>query len=384
MSGSLPLPSARYARSSRLVAYLAVAYLLLMVYASLYPFSDWRVPNDEATRFLFAGWPSYIVASDVVLNVLAYVPLGLLLTLLWMGHLPRWAAVALGVTAGMLLSVSIEFAQAYLPTRISSNVDVLTNSIGALWGAAAAHTWGERWLLSGELHRLRERHFRSGARTDLAFVLLALWLLTQLNAEIWLFGNGDLRYLVPANFAVHYSADVYLMLEAGVAALNFAGVAFLIGAVARSFAAAAVSVTAVILTALTLKTIASMALFIPGNPGLWLTPGSVLGLVAGMMLWLPLARLSAVNAMRAAAICFAAGVVLVNLAPENPYLVAALQILQHGQFLRFNAMTGLLSSGWPFLVFAYLAFLLRRGGDGHKDREGHNDDEGDAGRSTHQ
>jgi len=107
-------------------------------------------------------------------------------------------------------------------------------------------------------------------------------------------------------------------------------------------------------------------------------------LVAGVMLWLPLARLSAVNAMRAAAICFAAGVVLVNLAPENPYLVAALQILQHGQFLRFNAMTGLLSSGWPFLVFAYLAFLLRRGGDGHKDSEGHNDDEGDAGRSTHQ
>ena len=80
MSGSLPFPSARYARSSRLVAYLSLAYLLLVVYASLYPFADWRVPNDEAARFLFTGWPSYIVASDVVLNVLAYVPLGLLLT----------------------------------------------------------------------------------------------------------------------------------------------------------------------------------------------------------------------------------------------------------------------------------------------------------------
>jgi hypothetical protein len=44
-----------------------------------------------------------------------------------------------------------------------------------------------------------------------------------------------------------------------------------------------------------------------------------------------------------------------------------LQILQHGQFLRFNAMTGLLSSGWPFLVFAYLAYLLRRGGEAPKD-----------------
>ena len=361
MSGSLPLSSARYARSSRLVAYLTVAYLLLVVYASLYPFADWRVPNDEATRFLFAGWPSYVIASDVVVNVLAYVPLGLLLTLLWMGHVPRWAAVALGVIAGMLLSLSIEFAQAYVPTRISSNVDVLTNSIGALWGAAAARVWGERWLLSGELHRLREHHFRAGTRTDLGFVLLALWLLTQLNAEIWLFGNGDLRHLIPTNFGMRYSADGYLLLEAGVAALNFAGVAFLVGAITRSFSAAAVSVTALILTALMLKSIASMALFIPGNPGLWLTPGSVLGLVAGIMLWLTLARRSAMSSMFAAAICFAAGVLLVNLAPENPYLVAALQILQRGHFLRFNAMTGLLSAWWPFLVFAYLGFLIYGG-----------------------
>ena len=359
MSGPLSFSSARYARSSRLVAYLTVAYLLLVAYASLYPFADWRVPNDEATRFLFAGWPPYIIASDVVINVLAYVPLGLLLTLVCMGRLPRWTAVALGVTAAMLLSVAIEFVQAYLPARVSSNVDVLTNSIGALWGAAAAHTWGERWLLSGELHQLRERHFLAGARTDLAFALLALWLLTQLNADIWLFGNGDLHHLIPAKFAVHYSADAYLLLEAGVAALNFAGVAFLIGAIARSFAAAAISLTALILTALMLKTIASMALFIPGNPGLWLTPGSVLGLVAGVMLWLPLARRSPMGSLRAAVACFAAGVFLVNLAPQNPYLVAALQVLQRGQFLHFNSMVGLLSSWWPFLVFIYLIFVMR-------------------------
>ncbi len=239
---------------------------------------------------------------------------------------------------------------------------MLTNSLGALWGAIAAQAWGERWILSGELYRLRQRHFRPGARTDIAFALLALWLLTQLNPEIWLFGNGDLRQLVPANFGVHYSADIYLLLEAGVAALNFAGVAFLIGAIATSFAATAVSLTGMVLTALTLKTIASMTLFVPGNPGLWLTPGSVLGLVAGVMLWLPLARRSTASSVRAAGICFALATVLVNLAPQNPYLVAALQILQRGQFLHFNAMTALLSSCWPFVVFGYLCFLTFTGG----------------------
>jgi len=334
-----------------------------VVYASLYPFSGWRLPNDDATKFLSAGWPSYVVSSDVVLNILAYMPFGLLLTLLWMVRVPRWVAAVLTLAAGMLLSLSIEFAQAYLPTRISSNVDVLTNSIGILAGTAVACAFGERWLLSGELRRLRETHFRAGVRTDIAFLLLALWLLTQLNAEIWLFGNGNLRHLIPDKFAMRYAADAYLLLEAGVAALNFAGVAFLIGAIARSFVAAAVAVAALTVTALILKTIASMALFVPGNPGLWLTPGSALGLVAGVILWLPLARWSPVMALRAAWICFAAGLILVNLAPENPYLVAALQVLQRGQFLPFNAMTGLLSSCWPFLAFAFFIYAMRGDND---------------------
>jgi VanZ family protein len=359
MSGSFPPPSRPYARNSRLAAYLAVAYLLLVVYASLYPFSDWRLPNDDVTRFMLAAWPSHVTASDVLLNVLAYMPLGLLLTLLCMMRMPRRSAMVLGVAAGTLLSVSIEFAQAYLPLRISSNVDVMTNFIGTVAGGAIACVRGERWLLSGALHRLRENHFRPGARTDFAFALLSLWLLTQLNADIWLFGNGDLRHLIPGTFGVRYSADAYLLFEACVAALNFAGVAFLIGSIARSFRAAAVTIALLTLIALGLKTLASMTLFIPGNPGLWLTPGSMLGLVAGVMLWLPLARVAPAALMRASAICFAAGFLVVNLAPENPYFGAALRILQHGHLLPFNAMTGWLSSWWPLLVFAYLVFLIR-------------------------
>ena len=364
MSGSLAFPPARYARNSKLVAYLTVAYLLLVGYASLYPFSDWRIPSYEAARFLFAGWPPYMLASDVVVNVLAYFPVGLLLTLLWMGYLPRVRAMALGIGIATLTSLAIEFAQAYVPTRIPSNVDVLTNSIGGLWGAAAAYAWGERWLLSGELHRLRERHFEAGARTDLAFLLLALWLLTQFNADLLLFGNGDLRHFVALDFGIRYSAETYLLLEAGVTAINFVGVACLVGTVARSFSSTVVAVTVIILTALALKTVASMALFVPGNPGLWLTPGSTLGLVAGLMIWPLLARSTPAQLMRAAAVCFAAGLILVNLAPENPYLVAALRILQRGHLLPLNAMIGQVSAWWPALVLIYCMFQLMTGAAG--------------------
>ena len=359
MSGPFFSPTTRYSRRSKLVRYLALAYPLLVAYASLYPFSGWRAPVEDATAFVLADWPFYVTFSDITLNVLAYLPLGLLLTLTFMGRTPRWAAAMLGVLTGTLFSFLIELAQGYLPSRIASNVDLLTNAGGTVLGAAAAYAFGERWLLSGELFRLRGRYFLPGAATDYGFLLLALWLFTQLNAEIWLFGNGDLRHLVPGEVSVSYSAESYRYLEAGVAALNFVGVAFLLTALARSLLGAAVSVIALTAAALALKTIASSALFIPGNPSLWLTPGSLLGLAIGFAAWLLLARAPRSVLIRAAVVCLALGVVLVNLAPENPYLVAALKVWRHGHYVSFNGMTRLLSALWPFLTLGYLLLLAR-------------------------
>ena len=360
MSGLVSSPTTRYSRGSKLVRYLTVAYPLLLAYASLYPFSGWRAVED-AGAFVLADWPFYVTVSDITLNVLAYLPLGLLLTLTFMGRMPRWAAAILGALSGTTISFLIELAQGYLPSRIASNVDLLTNAGGTVLGAAVAYVYGERWL-SGELFRLRGRYFVQGATTDYGFVLLALWLLTQLNAEIWLFGNGDLRHLVPGNVSVSYSAESYRYLEASVAALNFAGVAFLLTAIARSFLGAAVALIALTAAAVALKTIASSALFIPGNPSLWLTPGSLLGLAIGLAAWLLLARAPRSILIRVAAICIVLGLVVVNLAPENPYLVAALKVWRHGHYVSFNGMTRLLSALWPFLTLGYLILLARRAG----------------------
>ena len=360
MSGSPSSSDTRYARSSTLVRYLAVAYLALVVHASLYPFSGWRVPADSATAFVVADWPFYVTAPDIILNVLGYFPLGLLLTLILMDRMPGSAAAGLGVLAGTTVSFILELLQACLPTRIPSNVDLLSNATGAMLGAGIALAFGSRWLLSGELYRLRGRYFQPGAATDIGFVLLGIWLMTQLNAEIWLFGNGDLRHLVPGEVGVSYSADSYRYLEAGVAALNFTGVACLITAMARSVRSAALALAGLTTLALGLKSIASAALFIPGNAKLWLTQGSMLGLAAGVIAWLLLARLSRPALTGAAIVFLALGTLLVNLAPENPYLVAALKVLQGGYYHGFNGMTRLVSAIWPFAVIVYLLFPARR------------------------
>ena len=53
----------------------------LIVYASLYPFEHWRDQGIAPWSFLWAPWPKYWTAFDVVANVLGYAPLGFFLCL---------------------------------------------------------------------------------------------------------------------------------------------------------------------------------------------------------------------------------------------------------------------------------------------------------------
>jgi hypothetical protein len=292
----------------------------------------------------------------VILNVLAYLPVGLLLALALMPRLPRAAAAATASLAGIALSFAIEMIQVYLPGRIPSNIDLLCNGAGAITGACLAALAGNRWLLSGELYRLRERWFHSGTPVDVCFLLLTLWLVTQLNAEIWLFGNGDVRNLLPGVSGMGYSARAYLLTEAGVAALNFAGVALMLTAISRSMAGAAVSLAVLVAVALGLKTLAAAVLFVPGNPLLWVTPGSIWGLCAGMALWAALLLAPKALQVATAATLLALAMALVNAAPENPYLSATLFVWQHGHYASLNQLTRLLSSGWSFAAIAFLAY----------------------------
>jgi hypothetical protein len=52
--------------------------------------------------------------------------------------------------------------------------------------------------------------------------------------------------------------------------------------------------------------------------------------------------------------------VLVNIAPFNPYSVAALAAWRQGHFLNFNGLTRLAASFWPFLTLPYLFLLGKR------------------------
>jgi VanZ family protein len=91
-------------------------------------------PPPGPTCYLCEG----IQLSDVVRNVVLYLPLGASMTLV--GMRARWVTVL-----ALALSVTIEYVQLHLPGRESSLADVVCNGSGALLGVVAARHW-ERWL----------------------------------------------------------------------------------------------------------------------------------------------------------------------------------------------------------------------------------------------
>lgn len=346
-----------YARRSRLVRYLTIAYAALVVYASLYPFGPWRQLTGSPFAFLLDPWPRRYTASDVGLNVMGYVPFGLLLTLSALSWTPpRWAGVV-SVLLGTCLSLGMEALQSYLPQRVPSNLDVLSNGIGALVGAVLGAWAGERFLLGGRLYCLRHRLFLPGAAVDAGFVVLVLWLFTHLYPAMWLFGNGDLRFWLRAASNLTYTPGSYRWIEAGVTALNLAGIGLFVAALARPGKNPAGPLLLLIALAVLLKSVAAAELYKPGDASLWLTPGAMLGVPLGVILYVMLARVGSLRLAPAAALVLLSGTVLINVAPENPYIAHSAIAWQTGHFLSFNGTTRLVSNLWPFIAAAYLSWF---------------------------
>ena len=352
-------PRAGSARRSRLVRYLAVGYTLLVAYATLYPFHGWRALGDPPLGFVLAPWPRYYTLSDVLLNVLGYVPLGFLLALALLPMVSRRSAVVWATLGGTLLCLGLETTQQFLPERVASNLDVLANGLGSLIGALLAMTGGERWILNGHLYRMRQRVFLHGAVIDFGFFVLLMWLFTQFNPEVWLFGNGDLRWLAPVSPSLQFNPASYRWLESGVTAFNLTAICLMIAALAKTRRRVGGPLLALVASALALKSAAALTLFVASDAVLWLTPGSMLGIPAGLLLFLALLRLPRRAMVGASALLLLFGAVLVNIAPENPYLEAAVQTWQHGHFLSFSGLTRLVSTLWPALACIYLLWLLR-------------------------
>ncbi|MDR2001219.1 MAG: VanZ family protein [Zoogloeaceae bacterium] len=341
--------------SSPLPLYLASAYTLLAIYGSLYPLTGWHDSGAPLTAFLTAAWPRYTTAFDILINLLAYLPLGFL----WAAALRRWLAlplaVALAVVIGAGLSFSMETLQHFLPSRVPSNVDLGFNALGALLGALAGGLWARSVFDGGWLDRLRHQVFQSGSLPDAGLLLIWLWLLTQLNPDILLFGNGSLRQLFSIPAPLDYSAESFIKIEAVIVGAHTLAIGLFVTLLTRPPLRS--PSLAVIVAGLLAKS-AAYQIMMSGRGGLvWATPGSLTGLAIGLSLWWLATFLHARWQRVLAALSLLLATTLVNVAPDNPYLVNTYQVWNPGQFLNFHGLTHLASNFWPFLALPWLMLM---------------------------
>jgi VanZ family protein len=332
--------------------YLAGAYTLLALYGSLHPFAGWRDSGVAPLAFLASGWLRYTTSFDLVVNTLAYLPLGFLWATVLSTRLPAFAAFLLAALGGGLLSLGVETAQNYLPSRVPSHLDLACNSLGALLGAAAGLRWGRALLDGGRLHAWRERRFLHGLTGDRGLLLAGLWLLTQLNPETFLFGNGNLRGLLGLPAALEFAAGRVIELEMGAVAAHTLAIALIGSRLAANHPV--LLPLALLGAALLVKSFALMLLMESVHGFAWLTPGALGGLALGVMLWAGALNLSAGERQAFAAMALMLATVLANLMPDNPYLEHTLGAWRQGHFLNFNGLTRLASSLWPFLALPWL------------------------------
>lgn len=334
---------------SQLLPFLTGAYTLLILNASLYSFSGWRAPAEGIWAYLASGWPRYLHAWEIPLNVAGYAPLGFLLALHFLRRRPRPRALILSTLAGFGLSFCLESLQGYLPARIASNLDLASNGAGAFLGAATGCVLDKVWAVRERLRAYRMRRVSQGVMADFAITLALVWLFVQLNPELGFLGTANLGSLLGNEHRLPYSARTYLLLETLQTALNLAGVGAFLGILTLSRKSWIRGAGILLGGGALLKALAGHALLRTPQPLLWLTPSLAAGVLGGVIL-LALWH-SAGASMKALGLSTLLGACALSWAvPVNPYLAVIVQPIAHAHVSSINGATWWVAQLWPWMA----------------------------------
>jgi VanZ family protein len=109
-------------------------------------FAPYRLTVLQSPREYWPD-PRRPFVKDILANIVLYLPIGYLLSAMVRQQYPTSFTVAMPVFSSALVSFVIEILQAYLPTRYSSSMDVIVNSLGAGIGVFAQYRgWAEKAL----------------------------------------------------------------------------------------------------------------------------------------------------------------------------------------------------------------------------------------------
>lgn len=206
----------------------AFAYSLAIAYGTLFPLTDWSIPPSFQWLDSLPTWQTHTSKTDLLTNLLAYVPVGFLLA--W-GLRPRIGgprATLVALLSGTSVSLSLEVIQGVLPARVSSLDDLVANSVSTLAGALVATLISPSEPLGRSLRETRRRWTNQKVEADTGLAVLALWALSQLSPLVPSADIGQLREGLrplwttlnhPSRFDLHHTVT-YLLAVCGVGLLT--------------------------------------------------------------------------------------------------------------------------------------------------------------------
>jgi hypothetical protein len=243
-------------------------------------------------------------------------------------------------------------------------------ALGAFMGPLMTRHMLER----GYLLPLRRRWFSHEASRGLA--ILALWPLAQIYPQAYLFGHGHITPVLSGwlsqwmaqpielsllqKTGITLNAEHYWVLEAIVGAFGFSGALLALLCLLRNRSPKVWLTAGMLLSAFIVKSISAVLLFSPQNAFSWLTPGAKAGMVIGTLIVLSFFRSHPTTQRRFAIFALGLSVLVVNLAPINPYFSVTLQTWVQGQFLNFNGAAHFLSLVWPLMILWFLLHPVHR------------------------
>ena len=340
--------------------YLIAGYVLFIIYASLTPFTGWQ---DQGFKFAdvlaIPLWKQYSL-FDVAANLLAYLPFGLLLGLTLRPRYGALTTVTFATLIGMILSAMMEYAQVYLPMRISSSLDVLSNSSGALLGALLAVSIAPQAWFAQHLSRWRLHLFQRGRKMDFGLALVALWMSAQVSPSLPMLGNVFINQIAQTPIGPPQPVP-FNALESAAVALNLLMLGMLLLTLLRNrHHTVSALLLALGLVALA-KFMAAAVLLKSWALLLWLNSEAIFGIVAGVVLLVAAVRLPRVWILKVAALVTVTYTIVANWILDSGPPAIALPLYQrnYGHQLNFNGLSQSITVILPFLILGYLWNIRR-------------------------
>jgi len=344
----------RSAPRLHLRTYLVSGYALLLAYVSLSPFVGWQDQGLSFIDVLTAPLAQTFTWFDFFLNYLAYIPLGILLAYVLRIHRPAAQVLLLAALCGLMLSVAMEYAQMYLPSRVSSNSDLLSNSSGTLTGAVIALLIAQ---YSGYTHiaSWHDKWFKHGWIYDFGLALLAMWMFAQTNPSLPMLGSVFVGGVARWPFDI-VPESPFNWLECTEVALNLLLLGILLSTLLRERRHMLGALLLVLCMVTLVKFVAAAVLLKSWALLIWLNSEAILGIIAGLLLLAAVMRFSRdrLHVYGALAAVFYLALLQDLLYDEKPSTAMRLYHWHYTHMLNYNGLSQLVITLLPVLLLVYL------------------------------